>query len=304
MFKSFPHNTFQLMYEMGVEKKNMKAAAWLLLAPAIIGGLGASMATAILKKLITAVMEAIPGVDAPDDPEEAFYEWIDETFGSTAARTARFGLTGGLLNVSVKGTLQNRLEDWIPRTFADFLGAPVAAVTDIVEGGYKIARGDVLKGLEQLGPRASANVIRAYREYTEGVTGRGNQPLHYGLEPMKANLFEAILRSVGFNPATLAEMREKQWNERQVERAYADRRRRIYDRLRRYYLLPEDVRNDDHPDWIGIMSDAHEYNARVDRRKMGDTIPKITRETMRTAVRPMFMPPKRERVRAMSRENP
>jgi N12 class adenine-specific DNA methylase/CRP-like cAMP-binding protein len=302
MFKSFPHNTFLLLKEAGLDQKDLKAAAWLLVAPAIIGGTSASLAAkyAIMpaaKLVLAALAAVVPGFEPPEDPEEGFYQWLAETFGEWAGRTGRFGIVGGLANVSIKGSLETRLEDWIPTTMADFLGAPASAVTDFAEGMIEAGKGNVIKGLEQAGPRATANLLRAYREATEGITGKGNQPLHYGMKPMKATWFETLQRAIGFNPATIAEMREIQWSDKQVERHYSDRRTAIYDRVRKYHLAPRASMYQD-TDWLRITTEIQEYNARIKARGLGDSIPFITGGQIGSTITRMQTPPKRERVRA------
>ncbi len=234
------------------------------------------------------------GIEAPDDPEEAFYRWVEEQYGATASRFARHGLVGGATRINIKGSLQIGIGD-IPTTTKDFLGAPYSVLEDVGSGIMSIAKGDVVKGAERIAPRILAGPIRAAREATEGVTTRTNQPLYFGAEPMKADWYDTFLRSFGFNPSRIAAMREKQWKDRKTEAQYGDERSEIYTRVRRYMLRPPAQRSPG--DWMQLLQEIENYNARVLRRKLPN-ISLITPSTLSRIATNMTRPNKRERVRA------
>ncbi|GEM_PF-3303580 len=290
MYKTFTHNYAQVLGQM-IGKRDPKSVAFMLAAPAILAGPGASLVTPVATHMINAIFSAV-GLEPPDDLEEEFYLWVNDTFGDTAGRFARTGAVGGLTGVNMKGSLAVEFEDFIPKTIPDLLGAPYSLVEDTFKGAGNLARGDTLKGLEQLSPRFIASPIKAVRESTEGVTSRNNQPVFYGTEPLKANMTDAMLRMLSFNPARTSIKREEQWNERQVEDRYRDDRTDIYARMRRWRLS-----NGSMAEWADLLRDVEEYNARV-RKSRFRSLSYITPASIKTQLRNMDRPKKRERIRA------
>ena len=285
MYKTFTHNYLQLLAELGF-KKEAKSVAWMILSPAIIAGCSAN----VLTPIIAGLAQYIPGWEAPDDPEEAFYQWLEENFGKVPERFARSGLAG-MLGLNLKGSMAiNVLE--FPTTPKDVIGAPYSLGENIVTGIGDIVRGDLNKGAEKLSPRFIAGGFKAYREYNEGVTSKTNQPLYWGNERLKASFYDALIRAVGFNPAGISEKREIQWSERKIERKYSEMRSAIYTRFRRFMLKGGSTAA-----WIDIMADIEAYNARL-LRQGHKAVPMITHSTLRGIVTRMHKPIKRERIRA------
>jgi hypothetical protein len=86
VFKTFQHNYFLNMKEMGYGEKDAKAVAWMLIAPAVLAGAGASA--------LTPLFNMIGQAFGWDDPEEEVYRGIQSYLGDTGERGARFGLAG------------------------------------------------------------------------------------------------------------------------------------------------------------------------------------------------------------------
>lgn len=292
MYKTFSHNFLQILAELGIEKREGAAVMILMLAPALLGGVGAIAGKDLLKKILTAMLEAVPGYDPPDDIEEAVYAAADRTFGQVGERTARSGL-GGLLGVDLRGTLAVNLTD-VPTNIGDLLGAPWSVMKDVGGGVAAMAHGDVMKGAEKLAPRFIAGPLKAIRESTEGVTTPSNQPVYYGNEKLRASAVEAAIRAAGFSPSRLATIREKQWKERQTARDYDQNRSDIYRRVRAYYNQSAYAR--DPGDWADILGLIEGYNARVKRN--GSPSPFITAEVLRRIATQVGRAPKREMQRA------
>ncbi|OGV36161.1 MAG: hypothetical protein A2020_12210 [Lentisphaerae bacterium GWF2_45_14] len=287
MYKTFTHNYLQLMGEMFKGKK-VSSFAWMTIAPAIVGGYSANALEPILKALAS----LIPGL--PDDPEEALYKWLQKTFGKTAERFGRSGLAG-LLGLNLKGSMAIGSFE-LPTTIDEVLGAPYAMGTSVFNGGKNILRGDWIKGAEELSPRFATGPIKAYREYTEGVTSKSNQPLYWGNERLKADYYDALLRFAGFNPAEISEKREAQWSEKQVEAKYGEERKIIYVKVRRFLLDGGAT-----AEWTDILREIMEYNARVRSRELHN-VPLITSSSLRILQRKMNTPEKREQLRGAEPE--
>lgn len=291
MYKTFSHNFLTILYELGAEKRDMAAVLTLMLAPAMIGGIGALPLKDVLKGILKALLAAIPGYDEPDDPEEAIYDAAEAAFGRAGEIAARAGL-GGLAGVDLRGSLAIGVTD-VPTTVSDLLGAPWSVMRDLGGGVSDIAHGDLLKGTEKLLPRIVAGPVRATREATQGVTTRGNQPVYYGDERLRANLVDWAIRFAGFNPARLSTAREEQWNERAVAQDYDSTRSDIYRRVRAYYI--EDAYTRDPAEWADVLARVEEYNARVARNNA--TAPYITAATLRRIATVAGRPSKQEAAR-------
>ena len=291
VFKPYGHNYMQELYNLGVNQKDRKAFAWMLLSPMILAGPSATLAWNLMPVAVRAVC-AVFGIEPPDDPEEALYRWVEEEFGGTASRIARYG-AGGAAGINLAPSMSMMFtQDSIPKTVWDLFGAPGSAVKDLAEGAGSMARGDVLKGLEKLSPAMIAAPLKAVREYSDGVTMENNQPVFYGDRPLKATGSQSLLRMVGFNPAGLSEKRDRQWSERLTAREYSDARTEIYARLRRYYRNPARSAEE----YAGLVNMIREYNARV-RRNRPHGVTLITSRQLKTLRRRLVTPPKAERMR-------
>jgi hypothetical protein len=295
MYRTFAYNYLLTMKDMGfklgkvqVGRGQSKAFGWMLAAPALLAGAGASAAMPLINAIVKALTDS-------DDPEEEFYDWLLREVGAPAERAARFGLFG-MAGVSLKGSLELGILD-VPTKPADLLGAPGSVVGDAYDGIKKLTKGDILKGTEQLLPLGFAAPIKAFRERTQGLTTRSNAPLFYGTEPVKLTGWETALRSLAFNPARIASVREEQWREIKTEQGYRRRKYDIYSRIKKYYLLPPKERTKER--WGEILAMIEEYNAHVmetgaDRRGLAQY---ITRESIRQSLRRAFRPSRRERLR-------
>jgi hypothetical protein len=286
-FKTFSHNYMQIIGEM-LSKKEWNAAGWAILSPAIFGGAAASIATIPLSMLAKAIASAIPGWDT-DDPEEDFYRWIEGVFGEKYSDVARAGLPT-LAGLNLKGSLAIQLG--IPTSIKDVIGAPYSLMEDFFFGARNLARGDILKGVEQITPRLIASPIRGFREATEGFTTRSNMPVYYGNERLKSDWVDALYRSLSFNPSDTSLKRERQWKETVAEESAAKQRAVIYAKMRRF-MLDKGSKSD----WLNVLNDVNDYNARV-RRLTYESIPFITEKTIRAQIKKMDTISKREKIRA------
>ncbi len=287
VFKTFSHGYLQTMYDLGFKTKDRTALLYMALSPAIIGGATSSL----LIKVMIEAFGLMPG--APEEPEEALYEWFENNFGEPVEQIVRLGAFGlGGYGVSLKGSLEIGIFD-VPTSLKDLAGAPGSLVSDVVVGGKSILRGDWSKGLERMSPNFIGSGIKAWRETTTGVTTSSNAPLFYGRDPVKLDWIEAFYRTLSFNPARIAKIREKQWKERSVERKMSELRYDIYARIKSYYNQPKSKRSK--TSYLDILEEIRTYNALVKRG--GKPYPVITHKSIKNNLRRAFRPSKRERLR-------
>lgn len=284
MFKMFTLNYVHLLKE-SLQKKDFKSAAYMLSANAVMAGPAAMLGYGAIKETVTLIFKAF-GLEPPEDPEQAVYDWIETEYGTGTRRGAQYGLFG-MMGVNLQGSLQAGLDD-LPTDLKGLLGAPFSLLSDFAYGSADIAKGDIVRGAEKMAPRLLKSRIRAYREATEGVTKRTGQPVFYGKDQVRGTMPSTILRLMEFNPVSISEKTERQWKEEEIERKWTAKRADIYKRIRQVALAGF---NSD--DWANIIADVNEYNQSVQRQQpLG--VPAITPTSIKSAARRAFAPPKKE----------
>jgi hypothetical protein len=292
-FKKFAINFMMNLYDIGVRQQNLRAAAYMVLSPMIVGGVGASIASGPAMFIANSILSAM-GMGS-DDPEEELYKFIETNFGGATERAARYGIPG-LAGINIKGSVDVGMGS-IPTSFVDIFGAPGAVVKDVYEGVQETAQGNVWKGLEGMAPNAIGSVSKAVRESTEGATKKSNAPIFYGNEQLKLSFHEAVARALSFSPAEMSEKKERMWSESNIKKKYSEDKDEILDKYRRFYLLPIDKR--DKEKLYSLQTEVSEFNKRLLDRKINRAmVSPITYNSIKTSIRRAFKPNKFERYRA------
>lgn len=285
-FAKFSHNYLLTMLDLGFNKRDYLAASHMLLAPMAMAGVGSS----VLTPLAVAIMKGL-GLGG-DDPEEELYAWADESFGG--GDWLRGGLLGlGGRGVNLEGSIGINLLNF-PTTLKELLGAPVSVLTDGFDAIVYASKGHGLKAAEKALPAGIGNMIRAYRESTEGVTTRTGAPVFHGMAPLMNTKTDAVLRFLSFNPSRMAKIKDVQWSEKQVAAAYSERRRDIYDRYRAFLRK----RNRTPQELAELVRMVSDYNTRVRESGRLD-LPFITGKSVLMNMRRSFKPSKAEQIRAV-----
>ena len=286
-FQKFQHNALLNAMEIGFRKgvtdnqKMMQAKKnmlFLLLQPALISGLKASLPLALIAALW-------PG----DDPEEELYEWSEEVLGSDAF--TRHGVAG-LMGVNLRGSLQ--VTNPLPTKLSEIAGAPGAILTNFIEAADHFGRGETWKGIEKVAPTAIGSTFKGIREWHEGVTTANYSPVFFGENTLKGSGSNMALRAFSFNPSRLSGIREKQWREEEVRRDYLKERTDVLARLRHWLLKGTSQTQEEYTD---IMADAMEYNDLVTTANPKYMLPYITPDWIKQNITPTFRPSKLERYR-------
>ena len=285
-FTKFTHNYMLNILDLGFTKKEYKAAAYLLLSPAIMAGAGSTLVAPLLFGLAGAL-----GLGG-DDPEEEFYKWAEEAFGGGAF--TRHGLAG-VAGINIKGSMAVSVpmpSDIAKLTMADMFGPVGGVVGDIGKGVKSIASGDIAKGVESLLPTALGSMSKSVREATEGITTSNYGSVFYGDEPLKANTMDAMLRFISFNPSRISGIREMQWNEKEVAAKYQERKSAIYKDIKRGHLQGEAITPE-------ILKEIKRYNELVAGSGRRDIKP-ITAKSIRLMLKMSSRASKFERSRIIA----
>jgi hypothetical protein len=281
-FQKFSHNYMLNMIDLGFTKKEYKAAAYMLLSPALLAGSSASLAGPALFALASAL-----GIGG-DDPEEEFYKWAEDTFGGETF--ARHGIFGALAGINIKGSLQ--MNNPMPTNLKELAGPVGGILGDTVKGFEHLFKGELAKGAESLLPTAFGSFSKATREATEGITTGNYGSVFYGDEPLRADAADAFIRFLSFNPSRLSGIREKQWHERKVKADYQADKTAIYAKIKRLNLKGMSITPE-------LYKEIYAYNYRVSSSGRRD-LSRITGSSIRTMLKRNQKASKLERERAVN----
>lgn len=283
IFQTYIHNYFSTLAQ-AVGRKEAAAATYMILSPVFFGGAGATVLLPAAK-MVAKILGA-------DDPEEDIYKVAESLFGETGSDIARYGIPGAL-GVSLKGSLAPNLPDFSEPL--DILGPIGGMIGNIGQGMEYAVRGDGLKAAEKLTPGFIGNMIKGYREATDGITTRNNTPVYFGRKQVKGDTSTGLTRALGFNPTKISKPREIQWNEETKRRHYNDKKRRLYAIMKKYILQSPGERN--HEDWMELLFEAKKFNNQIKEKDLRRYVSPITPKSIKQAMRTAFRPKKSERNR-------
>jgi predicted RNA methylase len=289
IFQTYLHNYYNTMAQM-FGRKQAKAFIYMGLSGAVFGGISSA-------PIIAAAMMLLKALDV-DEPEEEIYAMAEEIFGESGSDVARFGLPG-LAGISLKGSLAPNLPDF--EEPIDILGPIGGMMRNWWDGAVNITKGDYLKGAEKLLPLAAGNVVKGYRETTQGVTTRAGDPVFFGKEQIKGDVGTGVTRALGFNPTKIAKPREIQWSETTLSNKYAEDKREIYSQIVRYFGQEPEDRDPD--DWKDIVLEARKFNAKVKSHGIERLVPLISSKSIKDRLKRSSRPTKRERLRGEEQES-
>ncbi len=270
-YKTYTHNYLQSLLALGL--KRPKETAWMVLSPAVLAGAPATVLTPLAALVFSSL-----GLEPPDGVEAEFYRWMRRTFGTSGERFGRMGVAG-LAGVNLTGSMSMMGVTELPTSLEEVLGAPYSMSENIVKGIGNAAHGNFGKAAERILPAMLSAPVKAAREAVRGVTKSNNQPVIYEGEALQPDMFDTVMRSLGFNPASISEKREKLWEQQRASSFYRKQRSEIYNEMRDWYVSGRKS-----GEWARILRDVEEYNARV-RRSGRENIPLITEEVIKRTIR-------------------
>ena len=295
-FQKFAQNYMLNIDEM-LGKGDHKQAAYMLLAPVVLGGPKATLITPLLAALAKGL-----GVGG-EDPEEELYAWARDTFGSDS--WMRFGAPG-LLGISFQGSLAMGIpvvsdmnlfrKDTAIKTVAEIFGAPGSVVYDTYAAGKHAFKGEYLKATEKVLPSGFGSAAKAIRESTEGVTTESYGSVYYGADPLKVSGVESYLRALSFSTADITGKRQQQWSERKIKDKYAEKRANINREIKRIFLQKGNTLPPE--EFAKILPKIDRYNDAVAGLNRPD-ISFITGKSIRAMLKRNARASKFERMRAM-----
>jgi hypothetical protein len=282
LFQTYTLNQYNMFADMFRNHK-FSAIAYLTLGAMAMGGMSSNALSAIMASVIGGLFNP----DDEEDNDDYFYNtMIRENFGDKTAEVFRYGLPA-LLNINYTGTFQDPIASKWTRGFTGKEGSieltefpALSTLKDVVDAVSYHYSGQHLKGLEKspLTFAQAANVIRSFREASEGVTDRaGRKRKDINDEYIEPDTGDTALRFLGFNPVGISEKTDRVWSEKKVQQKYSDMRKDMMSEYR-------DIVNDGTPeDLADLVERIEEYNAKVRRSKRN--IPFIDETMLKNALK-------------------
>jgi hypothetical protein len=285
-FLKFPHTVLMQLHDL-TKLKNYKAAAWLVMAPTILAGVGANPLYNIAMQPLMWLWKKL---FQTDDPEQGFYDFMQANFGiGEWVKEGVFDKTTGL-------SIKRSLAIDIPSITNSI---PSSLYRDIKNGATDIWNKQYGRAGEAIAPRLISAPMRAYREAKEGITSTKSVPQFYGKERIKPTVPQVVARGLGFTPLAISQKQEAIFRGKQVQKNYADMKSAINERYRKYFLVPVDKR--DRKDLVEIMKDVKKFNDRIVKNNLQGSIGKINQTTLSRARN--IKPTRYERMRETREEN-
>lgn len=201
-----------------IRAKRLAPVARSMAAMGLVGGLKAVPIVAPLLLLYRQVFDSDPEADAREAVGELAQSiGLSEQVGRKAADVAMRGLPSAA-GVSLTGSVEigGLLPEFDPRqkwqaAVGEWIGGVLADVPVRIDRVRASLRGrDYLRALEDASPEFLRNPLAAIRMYTQGAATRSGRPIvdHEFHRQMKLNEYQAILKSLGFQPDKLARQYE------------------------------------------------------------------------------------------------
>ena len=285
VYLKFAHNWMQLMYDLGVKKRNMKALVYAMASPVVLGGGSSFLMKSAFLAVISALMSAL-GDDR--DPEKLVYDSIRDHFGETGETAARYGLTGLIGNVDISGSMS--VDPGVPTKAYDLLGAIGGVAKDLGDAAGFLSTGQFIRAAETALPVGLGNYLRGIREIQGVTTRKGRTVFDRRNKPFKPTAGETAKRFSGFRSARSAGVQQRQWEKQRQGKKFDEKRAKIYERYRSY------LANKNLGQYRKVLKEMKEYNKQV--RKLGPRsgIPQITPSSLKRQAKGFRQPTKRKRL--------
>lgn len=284
-FLKFPQNYLNLLYDLGMDKKNIKAFTWALAAPIVLGGAAAIPFKDNIIWMINAIMK---GLGDDRDIEKMVYDGAREYLGKEAEKNLRTGIAGWA-GIDITGSLSMNLG--LPTDVLGLTGIFGAMAKETYRAGHFVSTKQYSKALETALPSLPSNALRAIRELDGATAMSGNRVWNEDGTPYVPGKSETALRIAGFRSSKRTTTQQRDWEiDREIKR-WDESKGKIYERYRAYIAKPK--RNDD--EFKSIMQDVAAFNkAIVARGRIGMVVP-IRPQQLKKIIRDMARQSKSER---------
>lgn len=284
VYGKFSHNYLQMLYDLGIKKRNIKAALYGLLSNAVIGGAKSfAFAEAVAFPILGLILVALGEKDRDEDTDKWVWDRVRNYLGDLAERTGRYGLFGAM-GLDISGSLSIGLQ--IPKNWYEWGGAIGGVVKEIGGGIHKAIIGDYAKATEHLLPTGVAAPIRAYREHKRGVTTEiGKRVYDETGKPYMPTTGETAMRVLGVTSSKLSATKERLYEAKKQVANFQEKRNEIYERYRTYLQNSPEER--DMADHRAIREDVQKFNQHIKDLNLKGEVAPISFSSMRKQAKEM-----------------
>jgi hypothetical protein len=290
-FLKFPQNYLNLLYDLGYEKKNIKAFTWALAAPIVLGGAAAIPFKDNIVWMINALMK---GLDDDRDIEKMVYDDVRLYFGAETEKNLRTGLMGAA-GMDITGSLSMNLG--LPTDLLSLTGIFGGMAKETYKAGHFVRTGQYSKALETALPSGLGNIFKAIRELDGATTSTGGRVWNEDGTPYIPSSGETALRLAGFRGSTRTTTQQRAWESTREEDRWHDSRNKIYERYKSY--LAKGARSED--EFKSVMYDVSKFNKAIIARGRVGMVAFIKPQQLRKITRDMMRQPKSELRKKMAR---
>lgn len=194
-----------------------------LAAMTVLAGTLSLPAMTLIATVIDKLKDLLDDDEEPSNIRAAYRNWLAQTFGPDAGeiiahggfRAAGFDISSRIGEQDIipfsrfladRRSFRESIPDLATRTW----GAPFSLVRNVLEGGEKLAAGDVAGGLSRMLPNGLAGPAKAIKLYNQGYVDEAGRQV-----PMEPGAFDVVLQLFGLNPSRNAEMSEARNDQRQ-----------------------------------------------------------------------------------------
>ncbi len=235
--QTFIFRSFNWIYNRSTsgEKRDMKAMMRLLGTMFLIGGAMALPGTDEINRLYRNLF----GTDLKLELKTWMHKNLRQydSLGEALYAFAMHGI-GGVMGVNISNSHRVQMPFFAPlldgkSLTEDVSGVYAGMIGKGVKAGKSFARGDIYRGVEALAPEGIAPGMKAFRQYTQGVTTAGGRPI-FGPDgkPVTYDLGEALISAGGFHPLAKSELAEQEQVRREVVKHWGDKRSELLDSFR------------------------------------------------------------------------
>jgi hypothetical protein len=253
------------------------------MAPVVLGGVASLPFKDELVKVVRGVMRVLGD---HRDPERMVWDGVRSYLGEGGEQIGRFGLFGAA-GVDLSGSLS--IGVGLPRNLTELTGPIGGALAEFRRGAGYFQTGQPLRAIETVLPGVIGDTLRAVRELKGVTTSTGRRVWDENGRPLIPTAGETGLRVAGFRSARQAALSARTREAKREAAGFEGRRTNIYEEYRALYLDPT-------PEGLTAFADkVQRFNAEIVEAGVQDTVPFITRQSLRTQARAMMRPSKKQR---------
>jgi hypothetical protein len=284
VYAKFAHNWMQMMYDLGIKQRNMKAFIYAFMSPLVLGGVSSLIMKSVIIGIASAIMSAL-GDDR--DPEKLVFDSVREHLGEDVEKLTRYGLTGWAMNADISGSMS--VDPGVPTKMWDLTGAIGGVVKDAGDAAHFLTTGQLLRAAETFLPVGVGNYLRAIRETSGVTTRRGRTVFDPRNRPIIPSIGETLGRAAGFRSARGALAGQAAWEAKKEKKKFHDKRSKIYEMYRAYAV------NRNLSLYRKIIKKIKEYNKQVTSKGLARNIPLITPQSLKQQMSRLRQPSRSER---------